>query len=1264
MKFDFLERSKSVNFNPSRQDIDLQLVDLKDGDDIDIYNQFNMTYYIYCFGVTTKGESIAFKINKIKPYFFIQCKNNLQWTTSIKNNFLAEVQKKKYSKISIGKGFLCKYTTKQEEKLQLLSEYLKIEKIDLTKFYKKPYFTEDSEFRNFGKLSKAYVINGDRVIVKMPTKNNFREIGIIKNSEFKFHGKVEEIKKFNSFWLKQLDLKVVNYDSFDGFNSVSNQNKSYLRINFKSKSCMNKLKDIFTYETFECNSKETFSLYESQVPPILRLFHDKDVKPANWLKLPRGKYTSIGMEEGLKGDRRTNCQYECEIDFDDIQEVEKNEIAPLLVASFDLECTSGDGSFPQPYRETDKIIQIGTTIHKYGVDEKEYRENVIFTLKGCDPIPNARVFCCETEQELIREWATFMIELDPDVLTGYNIFGFDFEYLYKRSLRFPSWEDNDKDNPSSFNKISKNPLLNMGRFRKRTTYKIKRLQSAALGQNSLKFIILPGRIVFDIYKYVQREFKLQLYKLNFVANKFLEGMRKDDVTPAQIFAFQEIDNKHRAIVAKYCIQDCWLCNKLVMKFCIIENTVGMANTCLVPMDFIFMRGQGIKALSLIAKGARKYGYLLPTLEKRREGTYKGAIVLTAKTGYHFKPVSCLDYSSLYPSCMISHNLCISSLVSKGTNPILYDKLDKSHMKQLKLPEKKRTRLIINENKKDVFLTCGENTYRIIEWDNDPTDAIPHEKYFYVQPKLDKDGRAIDDEKRALLPKILMKLLAQRAATRKELKLEKDPFKKSVMNGLQLSYKITANSIYGQLGAATSAFSMPCVAASVTAIGRCLLEIASDQCKNLFPGSTTVYGDTDSVFMSFKMDKNIDPMSEEALIKSIEMAQEADKYISKKFLTYPHRLEYEKTFQPYILFSKKRYVGKKYEFKTGRNDWKLSYTGIELKRRDNANILKIIYQDCLDFLLEGQKEESLKCLEKHLDNIIDNDKLKKYKINDFVLTKTLKSASSYKTGCEKDGCKVKTHYGKKKCSVCNSKLKFPTQGHVMLAEKVRLRDPGNAYQTNERIPYVFTATANRKKVLQGNRIETPEYIIKNRDTIIDYGYYIQQVENALLQLYGKQKDKKGKEIQLEEGEVNDNLILVKRIFKKAKDRAESENPFVIEAEKAKAKEKFKKQRAKDIEKAEKAEAKAEKARIRKEKADIVKAEKVEKARIRKEKSAKIKAEKAAVKAENARIRKEKAAKVKAAKASKASKAKAAKATKIKSTTNDLDEITTSLKKLKV
>ena len=1123
MKYDslILERTKEIIFNSIKDDIEMQLVDIQDGDD---RIGFVMNYYIRCFGVTERGESISIKITKFQPYFFIKCPKNWRHSDGIDSDtgeFRDELENMEHIRIDLRKAKQYKLRSKPIS----LEKYLTKHNIELKDFNKRDYFSNDCEFNNFGNLYQTFVDNS--IVIILMGNRKYRSIGVISNhNTFLMNDTIKESKRLGKYWINQMKCDLVKYKSFDGYKTKDIEN-NYLRLTFDSKSAFNKIKQVLTYNKFSILKNKKFKMYEANIPPILRLFHDKDIKPASWIKLQKTKYIGLG-----KVDKETNCQYECEIEFDDVEPFEKDKIAPLIIASFDLECTSGDGGFPQFRRESDKIIQIGTTVNKYGIDEKDFRQNVIFTLKGCDDINDAYVKSFDTEKELIQAWADYIVRLDPDMITGYNIFGFDFEYLYERALILFG-----KDSDINYSPESINPLLMMSRLRKKSQYKVKRLQSSALGQNSLKYIKMPGRIIFDVMKYVQREFKLQLYKLDFVAQKYLAGMKKDDVSPKQIFAFQEKDDKHRRIIAEYCLQDCWLCNKLAMKFCIIENTVGMANTCLVPMDFIFMRGQGIKAQSLVAKECRKLGYVLPTLTEKRPGTYKGAIVLTANAGYHFKPVSCLDYSSLYPSCMISHNLCISSLVSPDTNKKLFDKLNKLSENPLNL--------ITNEERKDYFLIDGKNKYRILEWDNDPGTIPEHEKYFYIQPDMDEKGKAFNDEDRGVLPKILMKLLAQRAATRKQQKLEKDPFKKSIMNGLQLSYKITANSIYGQLGAPTSSFSMPCVAASVTAIGRSLLEIASTQCEKMFPdGTTTIYGDTDSVFMSFGLN-GLDPMSEEALKLSIEMAQKADKYISDNYLTYPHRLEYEKTYQPYILFSKKRYVGKKYEFKTGKDDWDLDYKGIELKRRDNAKILKKIYKGCLDSLLNGNTEESFKYLQSCLNNLINNHTKKEYEINDFILTKTLKPIASYKTGCKNRFCKIKTYYGKKTCDSCDSELDMPSQGHVILAERVRKRDPGNAYQSNDRVPYVFISTKkDRKKILQGERIETPNYI-EDKKLKIDYGYYIDQIENSILQLYGKQKDKKGKEIPLNPGDVKNNLDKVKKIFQKSKIKAENKRTGVKE-----------------------------------------------------------------------------------------------------------------------
>ena len=77
------------------------------------------------------------------------------------------------------------------------------------------------------------------------------------------------------------------------------------------------------------------------------------------------------------------------------------------------------------------------------------------------------------------------------------------------------------------------------------------------------------------------------------------------------------------------------------------------------------------------------------------------------------------------------------------------------------------------------------------------------------------------------------------------------FEKSVYDGLQLAFKVTANSLYGQIGARTSPIYLKDIAASTTATGRTLLYTAKDKTKEYFPDAEIVYGDTDSIFINFQ-----------------------------------------------------------------------------------------------------------------------------------------------------------------------------------------------------------------------------------------------------------------------------------------------------------------------------------------------------------------------------------------------------------------------------
>ena len=110
--------------------------------------------------------------------------------------------------------------------------------------------------------------------------------------------------------------------------------------------------------------------------------------------------------------------------------------------------------------------------------------------------------------------------------------------------------------------------------------------------------------------------------------------------------------------------------------------------------------------------------------------------------------------------------------------------------------------------------------------------------------------------------------------------------------------------------------------------------------------------TDSVFFTFNLQtpEGKPIRGKEALEITIELAQEAG-HLASKFLKAPHDLEYEKTFMPFCLLSKKRYVGMLYE--TDPTKCKRKEMGIVLKRRDNAPIVKDIYGGVIDILMKEQ-----------------------------------------------------------------------------------------------------------------------------------------------------------------------------------------------------------------------------------------------------------------------------------------------------------------------
>jgi DNA polymerase elongation subunit (family B) len=186
--------------------------------------------------------------------------------------------------------------------------------------------------------------------------------------------------------------------------------------------------------------------------------------------------------------------------------------------------------------------------------------------------------------------------------------------------------------------------------------------------------------------------------------------------------------------------------------------------------------------------------------------------------------------------------------------------------------------------------------------------------------------------------------------------------------------------------------------------------------------------------------------------------------------------------PFCLLSKKRYVGMLYE--TDPNKCKRKEMGIVLKRRDNAPIVKDIYGGIIDILMKEQNiQKAIDFLRGCLQNIVDE----KYPMEKLVITKSLRSG-----------------------------YKNPMQiAHKVLADRITSRDPGNKPSSGDRIPFVYIHNTS-KSALQGDKIETPTYIIEN-NLKIDYSFYItnqimkpvQQVFALVLEKIWTMQNKKAK-----------------------------------------------------------------------------------------------------------------------------------------------------------
>lgn len=524
-------------------------------------------------------------------------------------------------------------------------------------------------------------------------------------------------------------------------------------------------------------TKKLLKTEETRIDNDQRFIDELSLVPEGWMVAD--EWSPIPKQE-----RVSTCAYEIKVNMDDIHLLEKGEstlvpdpeqLAIQIGASTDIECFAS-GGFPDPENDDDVCFMVNTSFCFLGEAPKGYNVEEPFlrvqqVMPSCEAVDGVIIEQCDTEYKLLNQWSWWNCHvMDADLIITYNGDRFDIPFLCKKGQNYGR-------KTRSFFHMSRIVGLE-------TEPKSKFLSSGALGDNELVLLKPQGRNTFDLFQFVKANFKLSMYSLDFVGETFLKE-RKHPVVHTDIFAGYQGSDRDRMKIAAYCAQDCDLPIRIMRFKKIYTQVVQQSRVMFTPQHILTTSGQQVRVLNQIMYYAHREGFIINMLYDTRFAKtkkYGGGTVIEPEPGFHTEPVAVLDFASLYPSIMMAHNFCYSTMIPPETE------LPKSYF---------------DKGLKVLTVDCESgNVHRFVQ------------------------------NNKGILPMILRHLKKERNAAKAEMKKTNDPNVAAVYNGRQLAIKVSMNSAYGFCGTSAGTGKLPCepVAESVTTIGGRMIMHSKDCCE--------------------------------------------------------------------------------------------------------------------------------------------------------------------------------------------------------------------------------------------------------------------------------------------------------------------------------------------------------------------------------------------------------------------------------------------------
>lgn len=547
--------------------------------------------------------------------------------------------------------------------------------------------------------------------IELPDCINWKESSIELLQEY-LDSKLANVKRKG----KEADFSPLSLEFTKKHDFYFNQEKNYLKCTMKNHAACKNL-DYFFERTHTIRKLGTFNpnefkVHENNVDPLIKFTSVRQLKLGSWVQ------TKGEINEG--NERFTTCDIDMVVDWTNVKYVDvSDKIQPKYkVMCFDFETYSNNhnSKLPDPTNPKNVISQVSIITAENDQPIEQWKVYLMTLKKGVDikipyvhinslniDLPVERIDNCIDEKDLILRFKTFIQKYDPDYITGYNILKFDWDYIVKRAELLGIYD--------KFCKISRVKG-------EKAIIVTKDWTSSAYGEQKFQFVQCQGRSNIDVFPEIERNWKFDMYNLDFVSGHFLKESKRpvsakqmfkltkfadltarfykkemninilrqikqiarnilggeedkdsvvkeflDKILKANQKNILQIVSEAMAIMGEYCIYDSILTMMLLFKLKLLYNLSEMATIFGVPKSYLQTRGQQVKVLSQVYSYTHFNDIIIPNKKYNppSDENYQGATVIEANKGF-YNDIATLDFASLYPSVMIANNIDPSSYV--------------------------------------------------------------------------------------------------------------------------------------------------------------------------------------------------------------------------------------------------------------------------------------------------------------------------------------------------------------------------------------------------------------------------------------------------------------------------------------------------------------------------------------------------------------------------------------------------------------------------